>query len=91
MVAEAVFELERIGLSVIPTGQMLPDLLIGVRMSRAAKELKKPGVGAEALADRVGYQVCCSIPACVHRHDGDAAGRRWLREARSNEEAGAHE
>jgi hypothetical protein len=47
-------------------------------MSRAANELKNPESGAEAVADLAGSLLRRS--GVCHRHDGDDAGRQWLRE-----------
>jgi AraC family transcriptional activator of mtrCDE len=65
-------------------GRSASDLLTDIRMSLAANELKKPGIGTEAVADLVGYQSVAAFRRVFTATMGMTPGR-WRRQARSNE------
>ncbi|MBV1691800.1 AraC family transcriptional regulator [Novosphingobium sp. G106] len=62
-------------------GRSAADLLIDIRMSLAANELKKPGVGTEAVADLVGYQSVSAFRRVFSATMGMTPGQ-WRRQAR---------
>ena len=65
-------------------GRSASDLLTDIRMSLAANELKKPGIGTEAVADLVGYQSVAAFRRVFTITMGMTPGQ-WRREARDSE------
>ncbi len=65
-------------------GRSASHLLTDIRMSLAANELKKPGIGTEAIADLVGYQSVAAFRRTFTTSMGMTPGQ-WRRQARGNE------
>jgi len=65
-------------------GRSAIDLLTDIRMSLAANELRKPGIGTEAVADRVGYQSVAAFRRVFTSTMGMTPGE-WRRRANSSE------
>jgi len=65
-------------------GRSAFDLLTDIRMSLAANELKKPGMGTEAVADRVGYQSVAAFRRVFTEKMGMTAGQ-WRRQAHTSQ------
>lgn len=65
-------------------GRSAVDLLTDIRMSLAANELKKPGMGTEAVADLVGYQSVAAFRRVFAEKMGMTAGQ-WRRLARESQ------
>lgn len=61
-------------------GRSAVDLLTDIRMSLAANELKKPGIGTEAVADLVGYQSVAAFRRTFTTTMGMTPGQ-WRRQA----------
>jgi AraC family transcriptional activator of mtrCDE len=61
-------------------GRSAFDLLTDIRMSLAANELKKPGIGTEAVADIVGYQSVAAFRRVFTTTMGMTPGE-WRRQA----------
>ena len=61
-------------------GRSAADLLTDIRMSLAANELKKPGIGTEAVADLVGYQSVAAFRRVFTSTMGMTPGQ-WRRQA----------
>jgi AraC family transcriptional activator of mtrCDE len=61
-------------------GRSAADLLTDIRMSLAASELRKPGVGTEAVADLVGYQSVAAFRRAFTTTVGMTPGQ-WRRQA----------
>lgn len=65
-------------------GRSAADLLTDIRMSLAANELKKPGMGTEAVADLVGYRSVAAFRRVFTEKMGMTAGQ-WRRLARESQ------
>lgn len=65
-------------------GRSAADLLTDIRMSLAANELKKPGIGTEAVADLVGYQSVAAFRRVFTTTMGVTPGQ-WRRHAAGGE------
>lgn len=65
-------------------GRSAFDLLTDIRMSLAANELKKPGMGTEAVADLVGYQSVAAFRRVFTDKMGMTAGQ-WRRQAHTSQ------
>jgi AraC family transcriptional activator of mtrCDE len=61
-------------------GRSAADLLTDIRMSLAANELKKPGIGTEMVADLVGYQSVAAFRRMFTTTMGMTPGQ-WRRQA----------
>jgi len=61
-------------------GRSAADLLTDIRMSLAANELRKPGIGTEAVADLVGYQSVAAFRRMFTTTMGMTPGQ-WRRQA----------
>ncbi|SAL77987.1 AraC family transcriptional regulator [Caballeronia arvi] len=66
-------------------GRSAIDLLIDIRMSLAANELKKPATTVEAVAESVGYQSVSSFRRLFADRMGMTAGQ-WRRLAREDQQ-----
>lgn len=64
-------------------GRSAFDLLTDIRMSLAANELKKPGIGTEAVADIVGYQSVAAFRRVFTTTMGMTPGE-WRRQAHAD-------
>ncbi|MFL6754842.1 MAG: cupin domain-containing protein [Sphingomicrobium sp.] len=61
-------------------GRSAADFLTDIRMSLAANELNKPGIGTEAVADLVGYQSVAAFRRVFTARMGMTPGQ-WRRQA----------
>jgi len=64
-------------------GRSAADLLVDIRMSLAANELKKPGITTEAVAETVGYQSVSAFRRVCANKVGMTPGE-WRRLARES-------
>ncbi|MGY4340977.1 AraC family transcriptional activator of mtrCDE [Bradyrhizobium sp. LM2.9] len=64
-------------------GRSAADLLVDIRMSLAANELKKPTISTEAIAEAVGYQSVSAFRRVFADKMGMTPGE-WRRRAREN-------
>jgi AraC family transcriptional activator of mtrCDE len=64
-------------------GRSAADLLVDIRMSLAANELKKPGITTEAVAETVGYQSVSAFRRVFAEKVGMTPGE-WRRLARES-------